>query len=274
MKKSIATKQQSLRDFTDEHYAQGSFAFSRLLRAGEIRVNGARVRRNVRLAPGDEVVWFTTAKEEARPFYAVVYEDENVLVADKYAGVNTEALAEALKERGARAVHRLDRNTCGLLVFARTDAAECALLEAFRARRVRKEYEALCFHPFSVPEAVCTAYLKKDSRAARVKVSPAPAAGYEKIVTEYAAEETPGEVVRVRIVLHSGKTHQIRAHMAFLGHPVVGDEKYGDEALNRQYGVKRHILVAKRLSFSLSGALAYLNGKTFESAFSAQLPAR
>lgn len=271
MKKLTAEKEQPLRDFTDENYAQGSFAFSRLLREGEIRVNGARVNKNVTLAAGDEVTWFTTPKEEARPFYAVVYEDENVLVADKFAGVNAEALARALAERGARPVHRLDRNTCGLMAFARTDAAERALLAAFRARRVHKEYEALCFFPFAERHAVCTAYLQKDARAARVRVFAEAGRGREKIVTEYTAEGA-GEVVRVRILLHSGKTHQIRAHMAFLGHPVVGDEKYGNEAMNKKYRVRRQILVAKRLSFFAGGPLAYLDGREFVSSFSAALP--
>ena len=194
-----------------------------------------------------------------------------MLVADKFAGVNAEALARALEERGARPVHRLDRNTCGLMAFARTDAAERALLAAFRARRVHKEYEALCFFPFAERHAVCTAYLQKDARAARVRVFAEAGRGREKIVTEYTAEGA-GEVVRVRILLHSGKTHQIRAHMAFLGHPVVGDEKYGNEALNKKYRVRRQILVAKRLSFFAGGPLAYLDGREFVSSFSAALP--
>ena len=274
MKKFVAHGAQTLRDFTDENYPQGSFAFSRLLREREVRVNGKKTGENVMLRAGDEIEYFTTRKEEERPFYNIVYEDENVLVADKYAGVNAEGLASHLAGAcGARAVHLLDRNTAGLTAFAKTESAEAELLNAFRTRRVQKEYEAVCFRPFAAPHALLSAYLQKDARAARVSVYAAPRAGAEPIRTEYFVEKDFGEYSLVRILLHSGKTHQIRAHMAFAGHPVAGDEKYGDEALNKKYGVRRHILVAKSLCFDFGqGALSYLNGKKFFSSFAAQMP--
>lgn len=273
MKKFTAGERVALRDFTDSVYPQGSFAFSRLLRDREIRVNGQKTGKNVMLAPGDEVVYFTTPKEESRAFFDAVYEDENIFVADKYGGVNSEALFYCLSEKtDARFIHRLDRNTRGVICFAKNAAAEEALLAAFRERRAEKIYEAVCFHPFSRPSAVLTAYLKKDAGAAHVAVFSRPREGAEKIVTEYFGAENRGELARVCIRLHSGKTHQIRAHMAFCGHPVAGDEKYGDETLNKKYRVKRQILVAKRLSFTFEGALSYLNGKEFVSSFSAQFP--
>lgn len=273
MKKFTAAKRQSLKDFTDERYAQGSFALARLLRDRDVRVNGARVGKNVVLSAGDEVAYYTTAREEQKPFYDVVYLDENILIADKYAGVSSEALFCALEEQyAARFIHRLDRNTSGLIAFARTAAAEAELLSAFRERRVEKIYEAVCFHPFQRQRALLTAYLRKDARAARVQVFSAPVPGAEKIVTEYAVRAQAGEHALVEVRLHSGKTHQIRAHMAFIGHPVAGDEKYGDEALNKKYGVRRQLLVAKKLTFACGGPLAYLNGRTFTSAFSPALP--
>lgn len=273
MKKIICDGKTTLRDLVDNNYAQGSFAFSRLLRDRDIRVNGEKTGRNLPLNAGDEVAVYTTPKEEARAFYGIVFEDENVLVADKYAGVNSEALFCALRERcGARFIHRLDRNTCGAMIFAKNEEAEIELLAAFRERRVKKIYEAVCFHPFQKRADILTAYLKKDAAAARVKVFSEPQSGAEKIVTEYFDAESRGDLSRVKVRLHSGKTHQIRAHLAFAGHPVAGDEKYGDEALNKKYKLKRHILVAKRLSFSFSGALSYLNGKEFVSAFSAEYP--
>ena len=274
MKKFLVQRAQSLKDFTDETYPQGSFAFSRLLREKDVRVNGEKIGRNVPLSAGDEVTYYTSPREEARPFYRAVYRDENILIADKYAGVNAEGLFCALHaEFGARFIHRLDRNTSGLMAFALNAAAERELLAAFRERRAEKIYEALCFHPFAKQTEMLTAYLKKDEKAAHVRVFSRPCAGAERIRTEYAVGESFGEYSRVEIRLHSGKTHQIRAHMAFIGHPVVGDEKYGDEALNKKYHVSRQVLVAKRLSFRFSeGALAYLNGKVFESAFCACLP--
>lgn len=272
MKKFTAEEQIRLRDFTDNVYPQGSFAFSRLLRDRDIRVNGKKTGENLLLMPGDEVVYYTTQKEEAKKFCDILYEDENLLVADKYAGVNAEALCLALSSFGVRAVHRLDRNTVGLTAFAKNDAAEGELLSAFRQRRVEKIYEAICFHPFRKSADILTAYLVKDAHAAKVSLSLQEKKGAEKIVTEYFAAENKGELARVKIRLHSGKTHQIRAHMAFIGHPVAGDEKYGDEVLNKKYRLKRQLLVAKSLSFAFTGVLSYLNGKTFESSFSAEYP--
>lgn len=273
MQKFTVQKKQNLRDFTDEHYPQGSFVLSRLLRSGDVRVNGIKTEKNVPLFPGDEVVYYTTAKEEERVFYREIYRDENVLVVDKFAGVNAEALAEHLSSRcGARFLHRLDRNTCGVMCFALTEEAEKELLAAFRERRAEKMYEAICFHPFSRPSAVCTAYLLKNEHVARVKIFPKPVAGAEKICTEYRVLEDHGEYSLVEVRLHSGKTHQIRAHLAFLGNPVAGDEKYGDEFLNAKYHVRRQILVAKTLSFTLQGRLSYLSGRKFVSSFSAVFP--
>lgn len=274
MKKFTAQAAQSLKDFTDETYPQGSFAFARLLRERDIRVNGERVGRNVFLRAGDEVTYYTTAREEAKRIYEIVYRDENILITDKPSGVSSEALFFALKGEGARFIHRLDRNTSGLIAFALNDGAEAELLAAFRERRAEKIYEALCFYPFRTEHATLVGYLEKDEKAARVRISSRPRPGSEKIVTEYTVRENFGEYSLVEIRLHSGKTHQIRAHMAFIGHPVVGDEKYGEETLNKKYRVRRQVLVAKRLTFAFAGALSYLGGKTFVSSFSASLPAR
>lgn len=156
--------------------------------------------------------------------------------------------------------------------FALNDGAERELLAAFRERQAEKIYEALCFYPFQKQAETLTAYLKKDEKSAHVRVFSRPCPGAERIRTEYEVKENFGEYSRVEIRLHSGKTHQIRAHMAFIGHPVVGDEKYGDEALNKKYRVARQVLVAKKLSFRFAGELSYLNGRVFESGFSARLP--
>ncbi len=110
--------------------------------------------------------------------------------------------------------------------------------------------------------AVERAYLCKDETAARVRVS---ARGGTPIATEYEVLEERGECSLLRVVLHTGKTHQIRAHLAYLGHPVVGDEKYGDAAYNKQIHATRQKLLSKSLSLETEGSLAYLNGKIFVS---------
>lgn len=273
MKKFTVSQNEDLKTFTDNVYPQGSFAYARLLRDRDIRVNGQRTGKNIPLRTGDEVVYYTTVREEGVPAFERVYEDENILVADKYSGVNSEALFFALSSEGELYfIHRLDRNTAGLIVFAKNRAAEQALLKAFRTRKVKKTYLAVCVGAFERSFGVMNAYLVKNARAAHVQIYSEPQKGAEKITTEYSVLENGGEYSLVQIVLHSGKTHQIRAHMAHIGHPVAGDEKYGCEAFNRRYGVRRQLLVAKYLAIEADGVLSCLRGKIFASRFSPDLP--
>ncbi len=182
------------------------------------------------------------------PSHTVVFEDGNVLIADKFSGVSSEALFCELKEkREVYAVHRLDRNTQGLIIYAKTKSAEEELLSAFRNRKINKTY------------------LKKDEKSGTVKIFGKPCANAVKIITEYSVTEEDGDIATVKINLHTGRTHQIRAHMSFIDCPVLGDSKYGDGAFNAKYNAKRQRLTAKFLEFNLDGELSYLNGKIFES---------
>ena len=270
MKKFTATLKTSLKDFTDCTYPQGSFVFRTLLKKGDIRVNGVKVRENVHLSEGDEVTYYTTAAQEGALSHTVVYEDDNILIADKFSGVTSEGLFNELSPY--KPAHRLDRNTCGLIAFAKTQDAEEELLSAFRQRRVEKTYLCLAKNAFKEKSATLTAYLKKDKNNSLVRIYARDNGGCDKIVTQYKVLKDMGDIAEVEVKLHTGKTHQIRAHLAFIGCPVLGDEKYGDEALNAKYSARRQILIAKYLRFDLDGELAYLNGKTFESSFEPKLP--
>lgn len=256
----------NLKQFTDSVYPQGAFCLAALLRGKDIKVNGARVGKNLTLNAGDEVVYYTSPKQEQIPSHTAVYEDENVLIADKFHGVTTEGLCAELRASGEfYPVHRLDRNTGGLLVFAKNKTAEEQLLNAFKERKVSKIYLAVCKNCFKNKSATLTAYLVKNEAESRVKIYPSPKSGGAKIITEYEILNERGDTALVKIRLHTGKTHQIRAHMAFIGCPVVGDGKYGDDALNKKYSAGRQRLIAKYLTFNLDGGLSYLNGKEFKS---------
>jgi 23S rRNA pseudouridine955/2504/2580 synthase len=275
MKKFTVSKEQNLRDFTDSVYPQGSFAFNVLLKAGDIKVNGVKTKVNATLSVGDEVVYYTTAKQEAKLSHTIVYEDENILVADKLSGVSTEGMTYELNEKGNYiSVHRLDRNTSGLICFAKNEQAEKVLLAAFRDKDVQKTYLCFAKNNFKKNKDFLTAYLFKDEKKSQVFISSEQKNGYVKIMTEYAVLKRMGDYALVEVTLHTGKTHQIRAHLAYIGCPVLGDEKYGDEALNKKYGAKRQILVAKQLKFNLSGDMAYLNNLNLVSAFYPELPER
>lgn len=269
----ISDKKQSLKEFTENNHAQAAFFWNTLLRDREIKVNGVRVNKDVMLFPGDNVSYYMTKKQLEKPAFYIVYEDENILVADKESGVNSEAVFAALqRERECYFIHRLDRNTKGLLIFALHKLAEEKLLAGFRDRKVEKKYHALCFGNFRQEREVLTAYLKKDAEKAVVKVFDSPKAGAEKIVTEYVVLEKRGALTKVEVILHTGKTHQIRAHLAHIGCPIVGDMKYGIEGKNREKKATRQCLVAKSLQFFLEDELAYLQGKQFVSRFDAELP--
>lgn len=268
MKKYLVQEDAKLSAFTDDHCAAASFCFKTLLKSRDVRVNGVRVSTDVALKKGDEVSYYLSPAREKKQGFYILYEDDCITVVDKESGVNSEAVFHALEERGKTYfIHRLDRNTAGLLLFAKTDAAAQELLNAFRERRIQKQYLALVVGTPPLPHAVLTAYLKKDAASSTVQIFDRPVG--EKIVTEYEVlSQADAHTSLLKVTLHTGKTHQIRAHLAHIGNPVVGDEKYGDNAFNRTLHATRQRLVAKTLILHLSGELSYLDGKKFTSTFS------
>lgn len=273
----IVDKEQSLKEFTENNYAQGSFFWNYLLKNKDVRINGVRMAKDARVYPGDVVCYYLMKKQEEKPAFFDVYTDENILVIDKESGVNAEAVFAALSRRFAGAgkecyfIHRLDRNTKGLMVFALNRQTETELLQAFKERRVEKIYHALCVGEIVKKRDVLTAYLKKDATNALVRVYDAPTADAEKIITEYAVlQKISEQLTLIEVTLHTGKTHQIRAHLAHAGHPVLGDMKYGQTMANKAWNAARQCLVAKQLSFQMQGSLAYLNDKKFISRFDAE----
>ena len=272
VKEFTVREESDLKTFTDNVYAQGSFWFRTLLKKKDIRVNGQKTDRNVPVYKGDIVRYYLTSEQDNTPAFHSVYEDGNLLIVDKESGVNSEAVFSALEKRGARFIHRLDRNTKGLIVFALNDETERELLRLFKEREIEKRYLAVVCGEVKETEKTLTAYLVKDSQNAKVRVLDEKIAGGEKIVTEYKTLERANGFSLLEIRLHTGKTHQIRAHMSHIGYPVLGDAKYGLDGVNRAFSATRQSLVAKSLTFHSNGILAYLNGRTFYSRFDCQIP--
>jgi 23S rRNA pseudouridine955/2504/2580 synthase len=225
------------------------------------------------LSVGDSVEVFYDEKKQrlADIVPDIIYEDSNIVVPFKPAGAEVTVtdfsarLNDYLKSKNevAAPCHRLDRNTRGLIIFSKNKIAADGFFRAFRLRLIKKYYLAAVCGRLKNKSANLKAYLYKDTKNSFVKISDLPLAGYTPIQTAYLVKTQFSDYALVEIDLISGKTHQIRAHMAHIGHPVLGDDKYGDKRLNKKFNKKTQALVAYRLVFNFeSGSpLYYLNKK-------------
>jgi 23S rRNA pseudouridine1911/1915/1917 synthase len=236
-----------------------------LIEAERVRVDGNLRPKRHPVAPGEriEIDSRELVVPEAEPVQApftVAYEDEYLLVVDKPAGVvvhparghRTGTLAQALAGRGAggdepwRAgiVHRLDRDTSGLLVVAKSDSVHHALKSLLANRRLRREYLALVDGRPEARAGTIDAPIGRDRRD-RLLMS-IESDEPRQARTHFEIERLLPEATLLRVVLETGRTHQIRVHMAAIGHPVCGDPQYGGSS---RYGLQRQFLHAARLAF-------------------------
>lgn len=237
----------------------------KLLRNKDVKVDGARMKENLTVFPGCEItVFFETEKQEKG--YEIVYEDANVYVLNKKAGVEVEG-ENGLTKRlpNARAVHRLDRNTEGLMILAKNMESETVLVKAFKNRTIEKRYLAEVVGSTAFTGEIYTAYLMKNAETAMVKIYDKPMKGVEKIETAFKTLSSNPASSLVDCRLLTGKTHQLRAHLAYLGHPIIGDGKYGKNSDNKKFKQKKQQLFCYYLELNgLTGNLEYLNGRTFK----------
>jgi len=241
-----------------------------LIRAGRVTVNGAAARASLRLEGGERIrVQVPVVDESAKPEpeaipLVVLYEDEHVAVVDKPAGMVVHPafghvsgtlvnavlsrwpqIADFAEPGRAGIVHRLDKETSGVILIAKTPPALESLRAQFKARTISKRYLALVEGLLQTPEGVIDAPIGRDAR--RRKRIAVMRDGREAI-TEFRVVELFASFSLLEVWPKTGRTHQIRAHLAFMGHPVVGDTVYGRR--RQPFTLKRHFLHAASITFA------------------------
>lgn len=251
-KEIIVEKNQKILNLLQDY----GFSFvdsNKILKNKDVKINSKAVKNNIEVQVGDSVVFYYSEKLAEKRF-DVLFEDEDVCVVYKYSGVET-AGEKGLENLigGVIAVHRLDRNTEGLVVFAKNRAAEAKLLKAFKEKTVQKFYVAEVSGEFDCEKTTFKAYLSKDAEKSLVSISKKQTSGAVEVLTSIKTLRAGVQSSLVEVELLTGKTHQIRAHLAFLGHPILGDGKYGNNEINKKFGVKRQKLACFRLKFGYLG---------------------
>jgi 23S rRNA pseudouridine1911/1915/1917 synthase len=228
-------------------------AAQRLIDAGAVAVDGRALAKNHRVSAGETVtVAERELPEQAAPEVEITFEDEYLLVVDKPAGLVTHpapghhgpTLADAVE---GLVVHRLDRDTSGLLLVARTEALRDALQAQLKAREITREYLALVSGHPDTESGTIDAPLGRDRRNRTLMSTRTDKP--RRAVTHFEVAERLPRTALLRVRLETGRTHQIRAHLAAIDHPVCGDSAYGGRACGLRLGLDRQFLHATKLMF-------------------------
>ena len=248
------------------------------LRQKDIKIDGTRVNKDCVIYTNNEILaYIADDLLFAVPDLDIIFEDENILIINKpnnleVTGENSLTNYVHLKYSTSNFLpmpcHRLDRNTTGLVLFAKNESSLNILLDKFKNHEIRKKYLALVYGVPKVKKARLESYLFKDNKKSMVYISDDFKIGYQKIITSYSVlEEYSNNSSLLEVEIETGKTHQIRAHLAHIGYPIIGDGKYGINSVNKDFGFKYQQLKAYKLEFNFksdSGCLNYLNHKSFK----------
>lgn len=270
------------------------------IRTKYIKLNGKKCEISSRLQTGDILTLYIKDEffEEEYDSYDfikapvkldIIYEDENIMLLNKKPGLlvhpdetyhfdsliarvqhylydkgeydpkNENSFAPAL-------VNRIDRNTGGIVIAAKNAETLRIMNQKLKDREIEKLYLCIALGSFRKKEDLLIDYLEKNEKQNRVYISKKPNENTKTIKTKYKVLAEKDGLSLVEVDLLTGRTHQIRAHFAYIGHPLLGDGKYGKNEVNRKYGFKYQALYSYKLTFRFttdSGILGYLNGKSF-----------
>lgn len=248
------------------------------LRQKDIKIDGVRTNKDCTIYTGNKIqVYIADNLLSPNTELNIVYEDSNILIINKPTNLEvtgpdslTSIVHSIYKNSDFLPMpcHRLDRNTNGLVLFAKNKASLEILLKKFKNHEIQKKYLALVYGKPKNKKARLEAYLFKDNKKSLVYVSDEFKTGYQKIITSYTViKEFENNSSLLEVEIETGRTHQIRAHLAHIGYPIIGDGKYGINSVNKEFGFKYQQLTANQLTFNFktdSGILNYINGKTFK----------
>ncbi|WP_310603424.1 RluA family pseudouridine synthase [Anaerosporobacter sp.] len=278
--------------------APKSFLY-KMLRKKNITLNGKKADGSEKLEEQDEIKLFfsddTIAKfsevsvEEVEEGIQIIYEDENILLINKEVGMlsqkaekddvslveciisyllkSNQLTKEELRSFKPSICNRLDRNTSGLVVAGKTLIGLQTMAELFKERTIDKYYHCIVKGTIEQSQRI-NGFLYKDEKTNKVSITDRIVKGADPIATEYVPLKTNGAYTLLQVKLITGKTHQIRAHLQSIGHPIIGDYKYGNrnvnEQMKKQFSLENQLLHAYRIHFpQLEGACSNLSDKEF-----------
>ena len=256
-----------------------SSSLNKVFRLKDVKINGKRVAKDFLVHTGDickiylddNILFGINSKID------YVYEDNNIVVAYKpkgiesnheygKKGINTIYFDELVKkEKGEnlKILNRLDTNTEGLVLFSKSKLSYKELLDAFKDNLIKKEYIAVVKGKFKKNSGILSNYILKNSKDGFSKVYEKKVEGSKTCITEYTVLKyiKPLDVSILEVTLHTGRTHQIRAHMKHISHEIVGDSKYGLNQINDKFKIYSQMLYAVKYSFKFKNTspLFYLN---------------